>query len=231
MAGSKGGRGGRGGAGTTVSTTAKTQAGNEIDLTENPLKYGSDDPAVTGTMRSNIEAWESKRITNKIEYGQLYKTDGTPLGAERRGGKSGVLFITRLYEQAQAWSHTHPRSGDEEGMLGGTFSKEDLIDFGKNAPPTARAATAEGTYSITRGAKFDETGFRSWLTSEYENPMKDHSTRMAQATVDCVNGKITYSEWEKAQIQSFNRALVETHNALLANQKKYGYFYTLEKRR
>ena len=232
MAGSKGGRGGRGTSTYTLATQAQTTTGGTITLPI-PLKYGEKDPYLGTTLRQNIDAWETKREKSKIEFGMLYKADGQTVGPERRGGANGVTFNTLLYRQSDAWTHIHPRGKGEEGLLGGTFSEEDLSDFGKQSPPTARAAAAEGTYSITRQWNFDQNGFQSWWSKDAQQPITDHRTRMRQLAKDVKAGNrtITRDEYYRIRNESFNRALIECHDLLLANQKRFGYFYTLEKRR
>lgn len=186
MAGSKGGRGGRGGSGYTLATSVSAVSGNTINLPI-PLKYGDADPTISPAMRTAAEAWESKRVKNKIEYGMLYKADGSTIGNERRGGSSGVSFNTFQYRQAEMWTHIHPRSGGEADLLGGTFSYADLSDFGAKSPPTARAVASEGTYSISRTSGFDEKGFHSWWKNDAQKPLADHKTRATKLFTDAMS--------------------------------------------
>lgn len=214
--------------GTTVVTKVTGQGGVEIDLSNNPLKYGEKAP-ITASQRKTVEEFEQKRLKSKIEYSRVVRSDGTAAGDDTRGGSGSVRTPWSKISQGEILSHNHPRSGDEVGMLGGTFSEGDIKMFnnvGKlgGGLQYLRASAAEGTYSIGRTDSFDGDGllrgYRSAIkgfTDAYRGRMKGINTG-------------TWEEYSKAVNDSFNTMLVDMHNWLLANQSTYGYTYTLERR-
>lgn len=100
-------------------------------------------------------------------------------------------------------THIHPR---EKGNLGGTFSEGDMLGFINSKSKTMRAVAKEGTYSITKKKKFD---INKELYEKYSEAVNEY--RFSRPT--------------------HNERLVSMHNWLLKNQDKYGYFYTLERRK
>ena len=203
---------------------------SRIDLTDAPLKYGPDDPGVTGAFRQAAEAFENKRRESKIEFTNLLD-ENADLIVENRGGKNSVRTKVRDMARAVVFTHSHPR---EVGVLGGTFSYADIANFsqfGLGKMRTYRAAAKEGTYSITRGKNFDGRGLANYFREVERACRREHVNYMMGVRQQAREGKLTQSEYEKVQNASFNRMLVAMHNALLDGQSRYGYSYTLERRK
>lgn len=219
-----------GGSGGSIATTATAENGAVIDLTNTPLQYGAKDPAVAGNMRKNVEAQENKRLSAKIEYGAVYDSDGNIIGSEVKGSRGSVRVPYSNYVQATVMTHNHPRGADAP-VLGGTFSSADMKTFAYfDNVKTMRASASEGTYSITKGAGFDDKKFISYVNQVHRTREKEYSAREGAKRKDYRAGKITYSEYSQSVDESFNTFLIALHNDFLAGQKQYGYNYTLEKR-
>lgn len=215
--------------------------GSKIDLTEFPLEYGQPE-TLSFKERATVDAFETKRYKAKVEYGTLITVDGQQL-IEKRGGKGSVSLLSRLYAQASVMSHNHPRS--DAGLLGGTFSPEDLNTFGSTRISTMRATASEGTYSITKTGTFDAPGLRQYYNSQQAQIQRTYAAKTAGAAAayrstvaDYQAGRVPYSAVENAYKTyrqtanyEFNRKLVSLHNALVAGQSQYGYTYTLERRK
>ena len=230
-------RGGRGGASATLGTSFTSTQGTHVDLPSGyPLKYGKKDPNISDAQRKKIEEFESRRVKNKTEYAFLTDSQGNAVGeyGQRKGGT--VRTPTTAYQKAESFTHIHPRGKREDGALGGTFSADavggDLQAFTQFPNvKTMRAAAAEGTYSISKLSNFNSQAFMSYATAQYNKTMDvDYRAELKSLDDSYTNGNMTYSEYTKAYIDAFNKASVNWHNALLAGQKKYGYYYTLERR-
>lgn len=216
--------GGKGGSGGSAKGELVLPSGSKIEF-EGELKYGGKDTTLTKEARKSIEAWEEKRVKNKVEYAYSVMEDGTPVGKEIRGSK-GSVKIPFNYKQAGATvTHIHPR---EDGVLGGTFSPADLYSFIRGSNKTIRAKAKEGAYSISKTEKFDTSGFRGFVDGanrQFEVTYKSKSNSLIK---DYKSGKISYDAYAKGNAKAFNTALVELHNTYLSGQKTYGYKYTLE---
>ena len=223
-AGSKGG--GHGGGATVVKFGEE-----ERDLKETPLKFGEKDPALAGASRKTVEDWENKRYKNKIEFSQFSMDDGS-VYEENKGARNHVGATPGARRTADVLTHNHPRYGyGEEGYLSGTFSNGDgdLDNFCRFNQRTYRATGKEGTYSISKGKNFD-----SKLAGEYGKAMRSHEAEydatMSNLRKQLKSNQITYTEQSAMAKKAFNKWMVQNHNWLLANQKTYGYNYTLERR-
>ena len=218
-----GGKGG-GGGGLSAKGELVLPDGSKIEF-EGELKYGAKDTALTPEARKAIEAWEAKRVKNKVEYAYSVYEDGTPVGKEIRGSKGSVTSPLSYKADGTTFTHIHPRG---DGMLGGTFSDADLRNFARNPGKTIRAKAKEGAYSISKTANFDAVGFRSFIVqanSAFESSYKSKANALVK---DYRNGKISYEGYLKSNAKAFNTALVELHNTYSSGQKQYGYKYTLE---
>ena len=114
------------GSGNTRQKNIVTLRGKNVSLPEG-LKY-SDKVEVSDALKD----FEEKRRNNKIEYAVVtrkYGSDELYSQGELKGGKGSIQIPNRMLEQGEEFSHIHPRSGDADGVLGGTFSKEDLDTF------------------------------------------------------------------------------------------------------
>lgn len=239
-----GGRGGGSGFNNhDILRELTAQDGSTMDLHDFPLRYGLPE-TLSAKERAAVDAFEQKRYKNKIEYGTLITVDGQSL-IEKKGGSGSVKMPSYLYAKASVMSHNHPRSGNEVGTLGGTFSGQDLETFGKTGIYTMRATALEGTYSITKvPGSFDRQGLNSYYRqintkaeATYNANMKAPTAAYKAVEARFKAGQATYAEvkaaystYLQAAHYEFNRQLVAQHNALLAGQKQYGYTYTLERR-
>ena len=215
--------------GLTAISSVTVQSGDTIQL-DSPLMYGSKDAAVTGRQRELLEEQEAKRLSAKIEYGQVVGDDRL-IGSEYRGGKDSVhvpFFL--LNTENAAFTHNHPRGKGEEGCLGGTFSEADLDVFANRNLKTFRASAAEGTYSITKTDNFKKSEFKAYKSQVSSKAIANKKKADSELADMVYKGKISYNEYLAGKTKNFNNLLVEVHNGLLAGQKQYGYNYTLEGR-
>lgn len=222
--GGRGASGGGGGGGATGELILPN--GSKIEF-EGTLHYDGNDKALTGTARTNIEGFEKKRIKNKVEYAFAVDANGNPIGPEVRGSKGSVRTPGSYHNTPDcAFTHIHPRG---DGMLGGTFSQADLFNFANCKNKTTRAAAKEGTYSISKAKNFDAKGFKSFAAKTNADFTANYRKRTSAAGKAYREGKMSYSDYAKANAKAFNTSLVEMHNTLRSGQKQYGYTYTLEK--
>ena len=219
----KGSSGLSGGGGGTVAVKSV----GPIDLSNNPLVYGGEDPGVSGSARAAVVAWENKRAANKVEYNISVDQNGNPLHKEVRGGKGSVRVPIVGLSEGAIHTHIHPR--EDEGVLGGTFSDADLRNFANYGVATYRARAKEGAYSISKTGNFDKNGFTSYVNNLYakENTILSNTTKGLRDKLRDKN--YTYEQYSKDVNNAFNNCLVAMHNGLLAGQKQYGYSYTLER--
>lgn len=223
----KGGRGGRrGGGGAKGELTLPN--GSKIEF-DGELIFGGDDKAIPQAVRKNLDDWENKRYKAKIEFAMSYYPDGTPIGGEKRGGKGSVRSPNSYHDTDGAtFTHNHPRG---DGMLGGTFSDADLFNFTVGGNTTSRATAKEGTYSISKGKNFDAKGFTKYRKNESAKARQSYKSETNKLNESYKNGNISYDDYKKQSGKLFNTYLVQLHEVLRKGQKKYGYTYTLEKRK
>lgn len=224
-----GGRGGSYSRSADIAVSATGADGTSIDLSGSPLHYGGKDPNLTGAVRTAIEEFENKRWKNKIEYSRFVDANGSVI-EENRGGKGSVRATLHARMSAEAMTHNHPRTGDESGLLGGTFSTSDLNNFVRFSQTTYRATAAEGTYSISKLKGFDSRNFKQYYTSESAKNRGAYSTTMTNLNSSYRSGSMSYDDYRAEAHRAFNTYLVAEHNSLRAGQKLYGYHYTLERR-
>lgn len=204
-------------------------AGIQLDT---PLRYGEKDPYVSGAVRRTIENWEKKRRGALIEFSMCVDADGNELG-ESRGNRGSVQTPTRRMVAAEVFSHNHPRPRDS-GELGGTFSVMDIetlwevtTRLGSNLN-TMRATAMEGTYSLTMTPRTVGT-FVNYYRNAESDARARRNVRIAELNRNYINNRITSSEYFAGVTSSFNRMLVELHEALISGQSQYNYQYTLER--
>lgn len=221
-----GGKGATGGGRGGVSAKGELilPSGSKIEF-EGELKFGGKDTTLTKETRKAIEAWEEKRVKNKVEYAYAVKEDGTPIGPEVRGTKGSVSSPPSYKQDGATFTHIHPR---EDGLLGGTFSGADLRNFANNPVKTCRAKAKEGAYSISKTDGFDAKGFKGFVDGANRQFESSYKAKVRSLSADYRSGKIGYNEYAKANAKAFNSALVELHNIYSSGQKQYGYKYTLE---
>lgn len=219
-------KGGRRGDGGSFSGELILPDGSKIEY-DGTLVYDGLDRALTGAARTAISDWESKRVKANVEYGYAVDANGVSIGKEIKGGK-GTVRTPASYTDTPGgtFSHIHPRG---DGVLGGTFSFGDLIDFARFKGRTTRAATKEGTYSISKGKNFDPTGFRSFAAIASGKFDLTYRKKAKSLAASYRSGAISYDEYLKSNAKALNTALIMLHETYRSGQKKYGYFYTLEK--
>lgn len=226
--GGRGASSGGGSGGGAAKGELKLPNGSTIEF-DGELKYGADDATLTGKQRQVVTDWEGKRIGAKVEYGYAVDADGNPIGREVRGGKGSVRTPYYYHDTPDGtFTHIHPR---DDGMLGGTFSSADMRNFANTRGRTSRAAAKEGTYSISKGKNFDKAGFMSHVSAAQSKFTKNLRASRKSLDADYIAGKMDYATYLKGYAKTFNTALVGLHNDYAAGQKKYGYTYTLERRR
>lgn len=214
-----------GGGGGSANGELILPNGSKIEF-EGELKYGAKDTTLTKEARKAMEAWEEKRVKNKIEYAYSVMEDGTPVGPEVKGGKGSVLSPLSYKQEGATYSHIHPRG---DGMLGGTFSEADMRNFSRNPVKTYRARAKEGAYTISKTDSFDAVGFRGFVDGANKQFESTYRSKVKSLANDYKSGKIGYNDYAKGNAKAFNTALVELHNIYSSGQKQYGYKYTLEK--
>lgn len=239
-----------------MGSTGKASNVVQTVITPDGIKIGVGDYLLYGKdsghapMPKSVIDFENKRKFAKIEFGLITKVDGTAL-EEKRGSKGRVALSRNAFLSGDIMTHNHPRTGDEESFLGGTFSFQDLDVLSRSNIRTLRAATNEGTYSLSRGSGFNGVGLAQAYNQFETTQQNAFSTArdavyqkfvpiVSKIKADYHNGKITYTE-VKSKLQEqknqylneiktlANKDLIDAHNWLLANQKKYGYTYGLER--
>ena len=224
-------RGGAKGGGITGTArgTMEFPDGSKVEF-DGELHYGKNDSTLSPAVRKEIEGWENKRRKAKIEYAYSVNPDGTPIGAECKGGRGSVRTPWAYHNTQDAtFTHIHPRGKGEEAYLGGTFSLQDLQNWATNANKTERAAAKEGTYSISKGKNFDEKGFLAMARKADSDFQSKYKAEIKGLNAKYREGKLEYGEYAKSYSKAFNTGLVQLHETYRQNQSKYGYEYTLEK--
>ena len=240
------GRGSSGKASANSEKSITLKDGTVIDLSENPLEYGSNSH-LDGDVKKRIEEFEAKRRDNLIEYGYAVDANGKVL-EEKRGGKGSVSTSYMVLNNADVYTHVHPRDKGAKD-LSGTFSEEDLRNWSMFNVRVFRATGREGTYSIAKEKNFNASGARQYFHEALKTLHKEFMARRKQIQEDynkkstaIANGTGDYKSkrdaFDKAfksaneQLsKAFNKELVGMHKAYINGQKKYGYSYSLERRK
>ena len=237
----RGGKRGSGG-GWTPAVSAQNAKGETIDLSGSPLRYGGS-VDIPDAVKTSLAAFEGVKWSSQIEYARLIAADGRVL-EDAKGGKTSVKTTVRAMNAADVFTHNHPRTGDVAGILGGTFSPQDVDNWANVGMRVTRAVAAEGTYSLAKLPGFDAQGVKRYYASvvraardRSKAAYKPYEDTYAKVAADYKRGKTdyaavtsAYNAYIDAVVQAENRKLVEMHNALIAGQKKYGYAYALERR-
>ena len=222
-------------------TEVETALGRTVHL-DSPLIYGDKDAifhdgGYDNYIRGKVEASIADLRTERPWYWDSY---GEGTGTFVRGDEdSARTSFTRSQAQSVVgMTHNHPRmsQGDDE-VLGGTFSSGvngggDMNNFCSQHFPnytTMRAGAHEGTYSISK-----TSNFRRSLGSQYTRA-SNRNYAAAFEGFDAIrrqwrSGNMSDSDFYSQKARRMNNWLVADHNWLLANQDKYGYTYTLERR-
>lgn len=222
------GSSGSGSRGLSAGRSISDYDGSRIDMSHAPLKYGKDDASLKGAVKDVVSKFEDKRMKAKVEYGFLTDDKGNII-TEKRGGKGGVAMYDRDWAKATVMSHIHPR---EAGMLGGSFSEADIDTFTYfNNVRTMRAVAKEGIYSMTKGKSFNASGLKSYFNQRHSELRAGFSKTANALNKSYKSGQIDYDTYYKRYSREFNKFLSDSHRMILDGQKKFGYTYTLERRR
>lgn len=226
----------------------KDQRGKDIDLGDSALEYTEPFNLHNEKAQKTIMDFEKKRRTNKIEYGMTVSENGYVLD-ERKGGKGSVKISLGSLRKGAIFSHIHPRCGEEEGCLGGTFSETDFSKYKySDIKLPMRAAAGEGIYTFIPSESFDAWKFlpefekrakQSETNKEHKKILKQRSEELAEINKEYKTGKLSYEDYSKKWNETknkytpeINRAanayLVERHNILLEMQEEYHFTYYLE---
>ena len=212
-----------------------------IDLREFPLKYGSEDHHFSNAIRKQIEKFEDSNYKKKNEHNVLVDSNGNVVETNV-GGKGSVGYSESAARKSTTTSHNHPR--DDDKLLGGTFSGGDPDDpksggdikgfIRYDNQITKRATAQEGTYSISKLDGFDGDSLlraynkaSSQANAEYKKELQGYYIKYNTPG----NSNYSYKAYQADRAKAFNRWMVKNHNWLLDNQTKYGYYYTLERRK
>ena len=209
----------------------------------------------SGNIPQSVLDFEKQYRKAKIEHlileSSVFGTVGT-----HKGNAEHVSASMLEHSMADITSHNHPRTGDQQGWLSGTFSPQDISVF-SNYHTTDRVTGAEGIYSITKGANFKDTLASDFATfADNMKTSNDAKIPDIQARLNADYKKLksdfnakakgmSYTQFEK-EYETFkkdwdnisakyqnevdnlaNRSAIAMHNWLLDNQKKYGYTYGL----
>lgn len=218
----------RSGCGSTAKGELILPNGSKAEF-DGELKYYEKDKSITGAQRANLETWEKKRTTAKVEYSICYDDNGNQIGREKRGGKGSVRPDYNAYISDGVGTHNHPRSSD--GLLGGTFSLADGNYFVKSKNKSFRASASEGTYCITKGKNFDKNETIKYF-KECDAEFQINYRKRVNATKQKYKsgGFASDSDYLNELAKDFNTSLVELHNEYKKGENRCGYTYTLEKR-
>ena len=190
------------------------------------LRYYDNDRNFTQAQRTAVDAFENKRVKGKVEYGTAIAPDGTVIG-EKRGGKGSVSTPVWWAKDGAIYSHIHPR---EEGLFGGSFSRGDIEVFANDKYGTMRASAKEGTYSMSKLSNFDANGLKQYAR-KLEAEMDKKADVAYKACEKAIKNGKKYEDAIKQYYKEINTAFIEWHEGYKAGESKYGYYYTLEKRK
>ena len=226
--GGRSGSSGIGGGSIGSKHVKEINSNGKIDISDNPLTYGPKDYMYNKDVRSTTEKFEEKHYKDKVEHIAAIDKKGKII-EEAIGDAGSSKISNKAIEKAVEITHNHP-SGT--GYLGGSFSEDDIARFGERRNlRTMRATTKEGTYSITKKVGFNATKFQNYNNSE----RKKYRTQLDKSLSDLKSqrdsGKISEAKYTTEKIKANNKYLVNMHNSYIAGQKKYGYAYTLERRK
>lgn len=215
---------------------------------DSPLVY-SDNIQYMGNGKNQIITFENKQIGAKREHNLLIMNDGSVVESNT-GGKKKVSASISARLKADIYTHNHPR---EEGVLGGSFSAEDMSNFIQFNQRMYRAAAKEGTYVISKGNNYDATKGAEFVKqiTDFQNQSYKSTrkyTKQLQQEYDAAANKIsadnslTFAQKQAANNKAYkevsdklaryaNNELLALHNWYITNANKYGLVYSLERRK
>lgn len=228
MGGRSGSSGIGGGGGNISKYVNETRGVGKIDLTDNPLQYGPKDYSINKKVRSTAEEFAERHKKDRVEFVAAIDKNGEILD-EAVGDEHSAKLSNRAIDRAVELTHNHP---GKTGLLSGTFSDTDISTYSEYANiRTMRAEGKEGTYSITKKVGFNGAGLQNYMGSERKKHKAQLDARINQLKNQRDSGKISEAKYTSEKIKANNTYLVNLHNSYIAGQKKYGYAYTLERRR
>ena len=218
-----------GGAG---ATKIPLPSGGYIDLTGSPLIYGGNDPNVDKKSRKEVTAFErAHRDERKREYGILIDKDGKVI-AEEVGTNGHLVWKNTPYStfvKANIMLHNHNRQ--DLGILGATFSVRDIQNHVLYNRPIDGAIAKEGTYFISNRQNFNGSALVDAYSSFHRKSSIRRTKDFDRLEARWNAGEITKVEYYAGQDRLNNEHFIRLHNFLLDNQSRYGYNYTLERRK
>ena len=228
MGGRSGSSGIGGGGGNISKYVNETRGVGKIDLTDNPLQYGPKDYSINKKVRSTAEEFAERHKKDRVEFVAAIDKKGEILD-EAVGDEHSATLSNRSLSRAVELTHNHP---GKTGLLGGTFSEADISSYTEYENiRTMRAEAKEGSYSITKKVGYNGTGLQNYIGSEMKKYRSQLNSRVKQLENQKNSGKISEAKYRSEVIKESNKYLVNLHNSYIAGQKKYGYAYTLERRK
>lgn len=209
----------------------------DIELSEDIAHLYSYLPtAMSSTIRDKVISWEKKRAKQKVEYGYAVLEDGTVI-PEVRGKKGEVKAPMSMKQAGATFTHIHPRTGDQAGLLGGTFScgrkygiiTGDIGVFCHYPQKAMRAVCKEGTYYMEKLDNFRASDFATACADFEEKNRAEYSKRSKSVTNEYYKGNITYDECKHRLRNEFNTYVTKSHHWFETHAVEYGYEYRIEK--
>lgn len=190
------------------------------------LEYYENDPNLSQEQRISLTEWESREFKYGTEYAIAIDAKGNVLGTAE-GDPDKVYVSPSLKDKGgTVISHSHIRESNS-GILGGTFSYNDMGDLLSHNYSTIRAVSVEGVYSLSKLDAFDALGFNG-MAVRTDKMFNDMASRIDKAYDDAVSaGEDKTSAW-KTYAREYNNILLWMHNEYKAYEAEYGYYYTLE---
>ena len=212
-------------------SSVTVQNGRTLTL-KSPLVYDRNDKSLTKQARQAVETFEQNKKSAAVENVLFTDSNGNQIYTNI-GGRNSVSHPAIIEGMATVMTHNHPRPGKYENVLGGTFSPEDIDVLGRHISTvkTIRATAAEGTYSMSIPPTVRHRTMRTMVADyrQYIQQIQGKYTAVNNAKyTDYTNGLCRYRDYKSQCNHSMNDMLIDLHNWLRNNQKKYGYTYTLE---
>lgn len=212
-------------------SSVTVQNGRTLTLSS-PLVYDKKDKALSQQARQAVDVFEQNKKQAAVENVLFTDANGKTVYTNT-GGRNSVSHPAMIEAQATVMTHNHPRPGKYENVLGGTFSPEDIDVLGRwySNVKTIRASAAEGTYSMSIPPTVRHRTMRTMVADyrQYVNSIQGKYAAINNAKyADYMNGLCRYRDYKSQCNHSMNDMLIDLHNWLRNNRKKYGYNYTLE---
>jgi hypothetical protein len=227
---------GRGSSGATAGVTKLIGADKKPIELDVPLQYGG----ISGLSSGAIDRIAPLEKSTMGEWQMVFNEDGIITDFIKGKKITDAQFAAMRNADVRSIKHTA-----KAGALGGTFSAGEINNFGEFNNQVLRAAAKEGTYCISKGKGFNAAGLKAYYAKACADAEKKYNTAVRKAFWKSIDveiahkeGRATHAEVARArralkdaERKAYNSMLVEQHNALRAGQKRFGYTYSLEKRR